>query len=49
MVQGRSPLRAPTPPNINSDDEIPSAVSPDALEDLNETEAEKTTREKKNK
>jgi hypothetical protein len=48
MVRGRLPLRAPTPPDINSDDEGPSAISPDALEDPNETEAEKTVR-KKNK
>jgi hypothetical protein len=49
MVQGRSPLRAPTPPDINLDDESPFAISPDTLRDLNKTEAEKTTREKKNK
>jgi hypothetical protein len=48
MVRGRSPLRAPTPPDINSDDEGPSAISPDALGDPNKTEAEKTAR-KKNK
>jgi hypothetical protein len=49
MIWGRSPLRALTPPNINSDDKSPSAISPDALRDPNETEAEKTTRKKKNK
>jgi hypothetical protein len=49
MVCGRSPLHAPTLPDINSDDESPSATSPDALRDPNETEAEKTVRVKKNK
>jgi hypothetical protein len=48
MVRGCSPLRAPTPPNVNSDDETTSAISPDALGTLNETEAEKTAREQKN-
>jgi hypothetical protein len=46
MVRGRSPLRAPTPPDINSDDEGPSAISLDALGDPNETEAEKTARKR---
>jgi hypothetical protein len=49
MVRGRSPLRAPTPLDVNSDDETTSAISPDALGTPNETEVEKTTREKKNK
>jgi hypothetical protein len=49
MVRGCSPLRAPTPPDINSDDESSSAISPDALKDPNKTEAKKTMREKKNK
>jgi hypothetical protein len=49
MVQGRSPLRAPTPPDVNSDDETTSAISPDALKTLNEIEAEKTAGDKKNK
>jgi hypothetical protein len=49
MVRGRSPLHAPTLPNINSDDEIPSTIFPDALGAPNETEAERTMREKKNK
>jgi hypothetical protein len=44
MVRGHSPLHAPTPPDINLDDESPSAISLDALRDLNKTEAEKTTR-----
>jgi hypothetical protein len=49
MVQGRSPLRAPTPPDVNSDDKTTSAISPDALETPNKTKVEKTMREKKNK
>jgi hypothetical protein len=49
MVRGHSPLRAPTPPDDNSDDETTSAISPDALGTPNEIEAEKTAREKKNK
>jgi hypothetical protein len=49
MVRGCSPLRAPTPPDVNSDDETTSAISPDALRTPNETEAEKTAMEKKNK
>jgi hypothetical protein len=49
MVQGRSPLHAPTPPDVNSDDETTSVISPDALGALNETKAEKIAREKKNK
>jgi hypothetical protein len=49
MVWSRSPLHAPTPPDVNSDDETTSAISPDALRTPNETEAEKTAREKKNK
>jgi hypothetical protein len=49
MVRGRSPLHAPTPPDVNLDDKTTSAISPDALGTPNETEAEKTTREKKNK
>jgi hypothetical protein len=49
MVRGHSPLRAPTPPDVNSDDETTSVISPDALKTSNETEVEKTAREKKNK
>jgi hypothetical protein len=49
MVRGRSPLHAPTLSDINSDDESPSAISPDALGASNETKAEKTVRKKKNK
>jgi hypothetical protein len=49
IVRGCSSLRAPTSPDIDSDDESPSAISSDALGDLNETEDEKTMREKKNK
>jgi hypothetical protein len=49
MVRGHSPVHAPTPPDVNSDDETTSTISPDALKTLNETEAKKTTREKKNK
>jgi hypothetical protein len=32
MVRGRSPLRAPTPPDVNSDDETTYAISPMHLE-----------------
>jgi hypothetical protein len=42
-------MRPLTTPCSNSDDESPSAISLDALKAPNETEAEKTTREKKNK
>jgi hypothetical protein len=37
------------PPDVNSDDESPSAISPNVLESSDETEVERITREKKNK
>jgi hypothetical protein len=49
MVRGHSLVHAPTPPDVNSDDETTSTISLDALETSNEIEAKKTAREKKNK